>query len=111
MAQVAKITKDEYTADGKRMCNLTKPYALIYADGRTPQDAKYMQDHQYYKGDRTPVEGMVERKNDPPKVIEIETTPEDVAIAKRMQKVEGDVADLKSGIAQILSLLSDKPKK
>lgn len=107
-----RVAKDEYL-DGKRLCNLTKPHALIYADGRTPADAKYLQDHQYYRGDRTPIEGMVERKNDPPKVVELETTPEEVAIAKRMEKVEGDVSELKSGVAQILALLTkdEKAKK
>jgi hypothetical protein len=112
--QPQKVLKDEYL-DGKRLCNLTKPYGLIYADGRSPSDAKYLQDHQYYRGDRTPIEGMTERKNDPPKVVEFETTPEDVAIAKRMEKVEADVGDLKSGVAQILALLSapkdEKAKK
>jgi hypothetical protein len=107
--QPQKVTKDEYL-DGKRLCNLTKPYAPIYADGHT--EAKYLQDHQYYRGDRTPIEGMTQRKNDPPKRVEVETTSEEVAIAKRMEKVEGDVGEMKGNIAAILALLSPKePEK
>jgi hypothetical protein len=107
--QPQKVAKDEYL-DGVRLCNLTKPYAAIYADGHS--EAKYLQDHQYYRGDRTPIKDMVQRKNDPPKVVEMETTSEEIVLAKRMEKVEGDVRDLKSGVEQILALLTAKePEK
>lgn len=109
MAQVQKILKDEYTEDGVRLCNLTKPYAAIYADGHS--EAKYLQDYQYYRGDRTPIEGMIQRKNDPPKLAVVETTPEEVALATRMNKLEGEVTDLKSGISKILELLAEKKAK
>lgn len=105
--QAQKILKDEYTADGKRMCNLSKPLGTIYSDGFS--EAKYLQDGQYYRGDRTPIEGMTQRPNDPPKRVEVETTPEEVAVAKRVDGLEAQVKDLKSGVEQILALLT-KPK-
>lgn len=111
--QPARVTKDEYNEEGKRLFNFTKPYAAIYADGHC--EAKYLQDGQYYRGDRTPIEGMTQKPNDPPKLRVVETTPEEVAISKRIERLEADVADLKSGIAQILSLLAkpaeEKPAK
>lgn len=106
MAQVAKILKDEYTENGERLCNLSKPHAAIFADGHS--EAKYLQDHQYYRGDRTPIKGLVQRPNDPPKLAVIETTPEEVAVAKRVEKLEGKVGDLQDGIDKILTLLAAK---
>lgn len=106
MIQAQKILKDEYTEDGQRLCNLSKPYAAIYADGHS--EAKYLQDHQYYRGDRTPIKDMVQRPNDPPKLAVVETTPEEVAVAKRVDKLEGKVTDLQNGIDQILRLLAAK---
>lgn len=102
--QAQKVTKDEFTKDGKRLFNFTKPHALIYADGHS--EAKYLQDGQYYRGDRTPIDGMVQKPNDPPKLRAIETTPEEVAVTKRVDRIEADVKDLKDGVAQILALLS-----
>lgn len=109
MAQAQKILKDEYTEDGVRLCNLTKPYAAIYADGHS--EAKYLQDHQYYRGDRTPIDGMTQRPNDPPKLAVVETTPEEVAVAKRVDKLEAKVGDLQTGISKILELLAEKKAK
>jgi hypothetical protein len=113
--QAQKILKDEYTADGKRMCNLSKPLGTIYSDGFS--EAKYLQDGQYYRGDRTPIEGMTQRPNDPPKRVEIETTPEEVAVAKRVDGLEAQVKNLEvkaaataEGVAAILAILN-KPKK
>jgi len=111
--QAQKVTKDEFTEDGKRLFNFTKPHALIYADGHS--EAKYLQDGQYYRGDRTPIEGMVQKANDPPKLRVIETTPEEVAVAKRVDKLEAKVDDMQNGIAQILAILAkpvdEKPAK
>ena len=111
--QAHKVTKDEFTEDGKRLFNFTKPHALIYADGHS--EAKYLQDGQYYRGDRTPIEGMVQKPNDPPKLRVIETTPEEVAVAKRVDKLEAKVDDMQNGIAQILAILAkpadEKPAK
>jgi hypothetical protein len=109
--QPQKILKDEYAEDGKtRLFNPSKPHALIYSDGHS--EAKYLQDHQYYRGDRTPIEGMLQRKNDPPKLQVIETTPEEVAVTKRVDKLEAKVDDLQTGIAQILAILAAKePEK
>lgn len=112
--QPAKVLKDEYSEDGKtRLFNPSKPHAVIYADGHS--EAKWLQDGQYYRGDRTPIEGMVQRPNDPPKLRVVETTPEEIAVAKRVDKLEGSVADLKQGVAQILALLAkpaeEKPAK
>lgn len=108
-----KVTKDEFNEAGVRLFNFSKPHALIYADGHT--EAKYLQDGQYYRGDRTPIEGMVQKPNDPPKLRAIEVTPEEVAVSKRMDRVETDVKELKEGVAQILALLTkpadEKPAK
>jgi hypothetical protein len=97
--QVQKILKDEYTSDGKRMCNLSKPMGVIYSDGFS--EAKYLQEGQYYRGDRTPIEGMTQRPNDPPKRVELETTPEEVAVAKRVDGLETRVQELKTGVEQL----------
>lgn len=111
--QPQKITKDEYTDAGVRLFNFSKPHALIYADGHS--EAKYLQDGQYYRGDRTPIEGMVQKPNDPPNIRAVETTPEEVAVSKRVDKLEAKVDDLQNGIAQILSILAkpaeEKPAK
>jgi hypothetical protein len=108
--QPAKILKDEYNEAGVRLFNFSKSHALIYADGHS--EAKYLQDGQYYRGDRTPIEGMIQKPNDPPKLRVVETTPEEVAVAKRVDKLEGKVDDLQNGIAQILALLAAKePEK
>jgi hypothetical protein len=110
--QAQKVTKDEYTDTGIRLFNFTKPHALIYADGHS--EAKYLQDGQYYRGDRTPIEGMIQRPNDPPKLRVVETTPEEVAVAKRVDGLEAQVKDLKAGVEQILALLTkpeEKPAK
>lgn len=40
--QAQRITKDEYTSDGQRLCNLSKPLAMIYSDGCSEE--KYLQD-------------------------------------------------------------------
>lgn len=97
--QPQKVLKDEYTPDGKRMCNLSKPMGVIYSDGFS--EAKYLQDGQYYRGDRTPIEGMTQRPNDPPKRVELETTPGGVAVAKRVDGLETQVRDLKVGVEQL----------
>jgi len=109
--QPQKVTKDEYSDDGKtRLFNFSKPHALIYADGHS--EAKYLQDGQYYRGDRTPIEGMIQKANDPPKLRTVETTPEEVAVAKRVDKLEAKVDDMQTGIAQILAILAAKePEK
>lgn len=107
--QAQKVTKDEFTEGGTRLFNFTKPHALIYADGHS--EAKYLQDGQYYRGDRTPIEGMTQKANDPPKLRVIETTPEEVAVAKRVDALDAKVNDLQTGIAQILALLAAKDEK
>lgn len=107
--QPQKITKDEFTEDGRRLFNFSKPHALIYADGHS--EAKYLQDGQYYRGDRTAIEGMIQKPNDPPKLRVIETTPEEVAVSKRVDGLEAQVKDLKSGVEQILALLTKKDEE
>lgn len=102
-----KISKDEYTPDGKRLCNLSKPLGMIYSDGFS--EAKYLQDGQYFRGDRTPIEGMTQRPNDPPKMIEVERTTEEVALAKRVNQLETKVDTMAEGIAAILAAVN-KPK-
>jgi hypothetical protein len=110
MSQPQKILKDEYSEDGKtRLFNPSKPHGLIYADGHS--EAKYLQEGQYYRGDRTPIAGMTQRPNDPPKLAVVETTPEEVAVARRVDKLEAKVDDLSNGVAQILAILSAKEEK
>lgn len=52
-----KIERDRFTEDGVRLCNLTKPHGVVYADGYF--ETKYIQDYEgkevHYKGDLAPV--------------------------------------------------------
>jgi len=50
---MSKIEKDEFLPDGTKLCNLSRPYGLIYSDGM--QDARYEQDGRMYRADRKPV--------------------------------------------------------
>lgn len=52
-----KIERDQFTEDGVRFFNATKPYGTIYCDGF--MEAKYIQEYQgesvMYRGDGAPV--------------------------------------------------------
>lgn len=54
---------------------------------------------------------MLQPANSVRKSAPVETTPEEVALDKRMGKVETDVAEMKGGIAAILSKLSEPDTK
>ena len=48
---------DEFTADGTRLFNPTRPHGIVYGGG--PGDGRWVQDGITYNGDRKPV-GYVE---------------------------------------------------
>lgn len=105
--QPQKILKDEYTPAGEKMFNPTKPHGTVYADGFV--ESKFVQDGQHFRGDRTPIEGAKERPNDPPKVAVVESTKEEVVLAKRVDALDAKVDGMASGISAILEVLN-RPK-
>lgn len=102
-----QIQKDEYTPDGKRLFNPTRPHGVIYADGFS--ESKFVQDGQHYRGDRTPIDGLKERPNDPPKVKVIEKSTEEVALAKRVDNLENLMLQMAQGIQDMKAVVL-KPK-
>ena len=50
---MTRITDDEYTADGTRLFNASKPHGTVYANGPLP--AKWVQDGVLYGADRRPI--------------------------------------------------------
>ena len=47
------VKPDEFTADGVRLFNPTKPHGIVYGDGKI--EAAFVQEGVEYKADRMPV--------------------------------------------------------
>ena len=47
------VKPDEFTPDGVRMFNPTKPHGIVYGDGKV--EAAFVQEGVEYKADRTPL--------------------------------------------------------
>lgn len=105
-AKKPKIERDEFTPDGVRMFNASKPHGVVYCDGFI--EVKFIQEYEgrelHYRGDRLPV-GYVEGQPLPPAPEEI--SAENVALKNRIKDLEDSQRKTNELLEKLLGKVSE----
>ena len=102
-----KIERDRFTEDGVRLCNLTKPHGVVYADGYF--ETKYIQEYEghevHYKGDLAPV-GYQKGVPMPPSADEL--LEENTALNARIRDLEDSQKRTNELLERLMKQLESK---